>query len=235
MNITDVETQEVNGDRLRAIFARQQELVVKYQEIEGMPEYPFSPHSRIGQKFFKDFAWRMTEELVEAVEAFQNASDSEDDTELQAKHMMHFEEEIIDALHFLVENLILAGITPDDFTEDKEYLEQPGTDILDSLYNTQGCLLIAEAQINPEDTSFCIEEVIMLPIIQIGLAMNCLKNKPWKQTEILTDVPKFTRLMKQALHDFIRMCICIDIDDQKLTDLYFKKAAVNSFRQRSKY
>lgn len=234
MNITHVPTQIVEGDRLKAIFVRQLELVEKYKEIEGMPDFPFSPHGRIGQSFFKDFAWRMTEELVEAIEAFRAADDSEDNPELQAKHVMHFEEEIIDALHFLVENLILAGITPEDFAEDKEYLANEGTDTLDSLYNTQGCLLIAEAQMGQHD-GFTIEELIMLPIIQIGLAMNCLKNKKWKQTEILTDVPKFTKYMKQSLHDFIRMCICVDIDDQKLTDLYFRKSEVNKFRIRSSY
>lgn len=233
MNITDVESQEIQGDRLSAIFSRQLELVEKYQEIEGMPEFPFSPHSRIGQKFFKDFAWRMTEELIEAMEAFEAATYENDDSELKDKHLMHAEEEIVDALHFLVENLILVGIEPKELVDSATHESYGGSDRLETAYLVNG-FLIAENNMNG-DRERSIADLVMMPIYRTGLAMNCLKNKPWKQTEILTDVPRFRGYMIEAFHGFIQMCIWMGVDDQKLTDLYFKKAAVNSFRQRSKY
>ena len=231
MNINDVKSQEVQGDRLVAIFARQEELVKKYQEIEGMPsEYPFNPHSRIGQKWFKDFAWRMTEEMMEAFEAFQfeEMAMTTGDPGMAQVHRDHYNEELADALHFLVENLILIGITPQDL---KLPTRPHSDDILYDLFDF-GKQQRSEMDIANYPT---IHEIALQVTINLGLAMNCLKNKPWKQTEILTDVPKFKGLMIKTFYSFITLLIWSDLNDNDITDLYFRKSEVNKFRQRSKY
>ena len=70
---------------------------------------------------------------------------------------------------------------------------------------------------------------------ELGEAMNCLKNKPWKQTEMLTDVDHYKEELADAFHFFIELCIISGISSEELFLLYFKKSEVNLFRQRSKY
>lgn len=70
---------------------------------------------------------------------------------------------------------------------------------------------------------------------EIGEAMNCLKNKPWKQTQMLTDVDHYMEELADAFHFIIELFILSGIDAQKLAELYFKKSLVNKFRQRSQY
>ena len=137
MNIEDVEEVKIEGDRLKAIFKRQRELMKKYHEIEAKvgllqtPEIPVDMDSHLGQARLKDFAWRITEEL--------------------------------------------------------------------------------------------------------GEAMNCLKNKPWKVTQMETDKNHYYEEIADAFHFFIELCILSGLDADSLTALYFRKSEVNKFRQRSNY
>ena len=117
MNIKDVETViPVEGqDMLEAIFARQRELMVTYHEIEetnGLlitPDVPVDIHSKEGQQRLKDFAWRITEELGEAMNTLKNKP-------WKQTHMItdvkHYNEEISDAFHFFIELCILSGFGP---------------------------------------------------------------------------------------------------------------------------
>ena len=65
--------------------------------------------------------------------------------------------------------------------------------------------------------------------------MNCLKNKPWKQTHMLTDEPKFKNYIIKAFLGIIGIYIDNEYSEKDMYNLYFKKNAVNQFRQRSKY
>jgi hypothetical protein len=70
---------------------------------------------------------------------------------------------------------------------------------------------------------------------ELGEAMNCLKNKPWKQTQMETDVTHYIEEVIDAFHFFIELCILSGMDAEDLYRMYFKKSEVNLFRQRSKY
>lgn len=70
---------------------------------------------------------------------------------------------------------------------------------------------------------------------ELGEAMNCLKNKPWKQTHMLTDRNHYEEELADAFHFFVELCILSGINANKLFDLYFRKNQVNQFRQRSNY
>lgn len=77
----------------------------------------------------------------------------------------------------------------------------------------------------------CIEE--------LSEATNCLKNKPWKVTQVPTDQIHFLEEMADATHFFIRMFIYLYGNPQDAAEamykLYFKKSEVNKFRQESQY
>lgn len=198
MNITDVESPgEYPKNLLLGIFDHQRELMKKYHGIEhgnGLlqtQDVPVDIDCRFGQARLKDFAWRVTEELAEATGTSQIGDP-------------HYKEELIDALHFLVELCILAD-------------NIPSTDMdLDSLIVQYG---VSEYTI----------------IEQLGLAMNCLKNKPWKQTHMLTDVARFKLHLGKAFQALVSLLHFNGLNSYDIYDLYFKKNRVNHFRQDSKY
>jgi hypothetical protein len=114
MNVKDVkETAGKVTCRLEEIFSRQHELADKYQGIEEangigravVKGCPFDLDDRRWQYLIKDFAWRVIEEVGEALDAWNGAEDE------------HAQEEMADGLHFFVEMLLLIGMTPDDLCE----------------------------------------------------------------------------------------------------------------------
>lgn len=191
MNINDVEdTKEIPENIWEEIFAKQWELALKYKDIEQMGDLLDTLDNNIntakGQKWIKDFAWRVTEELSEAYEVY-------------GAHEEHFKEELIDALHFLVELTIIAGY--------KNYTPK-----------------FTGSIIEPWDTIFFM-----------GLMCNTLKNKPWKQTQMLTDRVKFYDLLNKTWQSFYGLLRYNFGNDDEIYQYYFKKHSVNKFRQRSKY
>lgn len=113
MNITHAKKEEINEEGLKAIFTRQKELMEKYHDIElksGLlqtEDCPINLDDKRGQARIKDFAWRITEEIGEAIDALEN--------EEGESALLHFHEELIDGLHFLTEMTILSGY---DITKD---------------------------------------------------------------------------------------------------------------------
>lgn len=207
MNIDDVKEVRNDGrDRLLQIFDRQRELMSKYCDIEksnGLrldSGVPVDIHSHKGQYTLKDFAWRVTEELMESYEAQQN------------EDLHHAQEELADAFHFLVELAILSGISHSDI---------PGKgDGLDKLFDHH---------------EFRFQRASITMLDYLGRAMNCLKNKPWKQTQILTDVERYRNNIIQAFLCFGDVCWSLEMESDDLFNFYFKKSEVNKFRQRSQY
>ena len=202
MNIQDVKDTKIPDNIWEEIFNKQLALAIKYRDIEDMGDLLDTLKSNLdtakGQKWIKDFAWRTTEELTEADEALMLYNLHKDDAMYE-----HYIEELIDALHFLVELCIVAGYNYTDFDipETKEYPKVISYDVIYSL----------------------------------GLACNCLKNKPWKQTQMLTDRNKFYLYLDEA---FLKLRLLLhgqDLKDKDIYNYYFKKNAVNKFRIRSKY
>lgn len=216
-------------DMLDLMFERQHGLANKYIHIEednGLlqtSDFPVNIDSRNGQARIKDFAWRVTEELLEATDALTQHKD--DNT--------HFLEEMIDALHFFLELNLLCGINPDKI---REYFSLPkdidSFDALSYISNQVETLSKEEIQNKVSDA-----QLIYVTILQpIGNAMNRLKNKPWKQTHIVTDYENFLDCIMPAWLGFLRVLNHkYELTTQDIFTLYFKKSEVNKFRIRSGY
>ena len=75
MNITHAKKGNIEGEGLKNIFKRQKELMEKYHDIElksGLlqtEDCPVNLDDKRGQARIKDFAWRITEEIGEALDA----------------------------------------------------------------------------------------------------------------------------------------------------------------------
>jgi len=80
-----------------------------------------------------------------------------------------------------------------------------------------------------------IKDLAYRTVEELSEATNCLKAKPWKQSEVATDRTHYYEELVDALHFFIELCITSGLDAEDLALLYLKKAEVNAFRQRSNY
>jgi hypothetical protein len=220
MNIYDFEVEIIEGDRLKNIFKRQAELREKYHHIEKKngfhsPEkIPVNIHDAKDQFAIKDLFWRFTEELGEALDAYNGG------------HLDHCHEEIADALHFLVEACLLVGITPRDVAG----YNFRDIDGLEYLYGA-----------NPVRTDLIGESMMIAAsfaemMASLGMSANCLKNKPWKNTHMMTDEDVFRSRVIITFNKFITFAKYCGLNNpQELYDLYFRKSQVNKFRQRSNY
>lgn len=70
---------------------------------------------------------------------------------------------------------------------------------------------------------------------ELSEATNTLKNKPWKQTFVATDIPHFQEEVADALHFFVEFLVTAGFTPETIFKTYFRKHAVNEFRQESKY
>jgi dimeric dUTPase (all-alpha-NTP-PPase superfamily) len=210
-NVEDFKCTEYPEDLLNAIFEHQHNLAVKYIPIEqsnGLCLYDQIPADIDNAKAQARIKDMSWRAVEEVAEAYEAYENGED---------THFLEELADALHFLIEKYLLCGFRP------KRTLEE----YFDSL---DAQLARDEEKHNPTIAyvgEFCVA---------CGLTCNCLKNKPWKQSQILTDKAKFERLLEAEFGQFIILCSRAGFSDAKsLYNMYNRKNQVNQFRQRSNY
>lgn len=216
MNIDDINDVDFPvDDMLEAIFEKQKGLMDRYHSIEERQKVGygilrgniFNINEIRSQCLVKDFAWRTTEELTEA-------------TECEHTDQAHFFEELSDALHFYTELCIMIGITPTNIMVQAIPLmtRKPLMDILESMN------LVFPQTKNPYDI-----------VVHLGLAMNCLKQKPWKQTHVLTDTKKFEFHIIRGYICLLTYMISSKMTPEEIFMIYFKKNLVNQFRQKSNY
>lgn len=218
MNINHAVEEKVEGDLLKAIFDRQKSLMDKYHDIElksGLlqtADCPVNLDDKRGQARIKDFSWRVTEELGEALDAYS--------------HTDHYQEELIDGLHFLTELTILAG-------KDYDTILPAGTppyhkDHLDDLVEGAHELMLRKGS---DRLDFWVTQFIE----QLAMMCNCLKNKPWKQSMMKTDQEAFYSRLAEAWCCYITILVASGMDAESIACTYLKKSQVNRFRQRSNY
>lgn len=211
MNITHAVDEEIIGDKLVAIFNRQKELMEKYHDIEARSglmqteDCPVNLDDKRGQARIKDFSWRIIEEVGEALDA------------LRGNDIEHYCEELIDGLHFLTELTILSGYEPHQITGELTI------DNLDWLY-----------KISFVGNNEPVSPMIAKLVEDLGMMCNCLKNKAWKQTNMLTDKINYYNHLKLVWIDYVRL-LSTQLNSDEIANIYLKKSQVNKFRQRSMY
>ena len=217
MTITNATVEEFTGDKLQAIFTRQKSLMDKYHDIElksGLmqtEDCPVNLDDKRGQARIKDFSWRVTEELGEALDAKATKD--------------HYQEELIDGLHFLTELTILAG-------KDYHNLLPEGTALYskdrleDLVENAKECI-----SQNGDNLNYWVSKFIE----NLGMMCNCLKNKPWKQSMMKTDQEAFYSRLAEVWVLYITLLVVSGMDADTIAITYLKKSQVNKFRIRSNY
>ena len=223
MNINHAVEEKVEGDLLKAIFDRQKSLMGKYHDIElksGLlqtEDCPVNLDDKRGQARIKDFSWRVTEELGEALDAKSNED--------------HYQEELIDGLHFLTELTILAG-------KDYNTILPSNTPLYDEDHLrdlVKNAKAIISRNSEGEEDAYLLDFWVSHFIEQLAMMCNCLKNKPWKQSMMKTDREAFYSRLAQAWVCYITILVVSGMEAEDIANVYLKKSQVNQFRQRSNY
>ena len=223
MNINHAKTEEIHGDKLQAIFTRQKSLMGKYHDIElksGLlqtEDCPVNLDDKRGQASIKDFSWRVTEELGEALDARSNKD--------------HYQEELIDGLHFLTELTVLAG-------KDYDSILPQGTPLYDSDHLedlVENAKEVISRRASQGENGYSLEYWVSKFIENLGMMCNCLKNKPWKQSMMKTDREAFYSRLSEVWVIYITILVVSGMNAQDIANIYLKKSQVNQFRQRSNY
>lgn len=221
MNINHAVEEKVEGDLLKAIFDRQKSLMGKYHDIElksGLlqtEDCPVNLDDKRGQARIKDFSWRVMEELGEALDA----KGSKD----------HYQEELIDGLHFLTELTILAGKDYDTILP--QGIPHYDEDHLRDLVGNAKELIFISAH----PRRYLLNSWVSSFIEQLAMMCNCLKNKPWKQSMMKTDQEAFYKRLTEVWVCYITILVVSGMDADGIAATYLKKSQVNQFRQRSNY
>jgi hypothetical protein len=251
---------------VEAIFSLQRSLLDRYIGVEKLPPYPIDLHAPTNQILIKDFIARVTEELGEAYESHiwlshwvQNGRDTHERGVAEQK-LFNFNEEIADAIHFLVEALIFTGITPATINQFinqfnfPEYMPDDQGDIFNNCRDTplffqgmpgdfpslalphlsQDLLTQGGQRISPT-TSAMMAQRMWAVTYWLQIARNALKNKPWKQSQMLSDNKVFRDNMIYAFMELICLCDFLDIQEANFFGIYWAKNQVNHFRITSKY
>lgn len=224
MNINHAVEEKIEGDMLKAIFDRQKSLMSKYHDIElksGLlqtEDCPVNLDDKRGQARIKDFSWRVTEELGEALDARNNNE--------------HYQEELIDGLHFLTELTILAGKDYDTILSTDTPLYDDEDHLRDLVENSKN-LIQHSSRVYGSYT--ILNNWVSNFIEQLAMMCNCLKNKPWKQSMMKTDREAFYNRLTSVWCCYITILVVSGMEAEDIANVYLKKSQVNQFRQRSNY
>lgn len=199
------------------MWEKQKVLMNKFDQIEtqnGLMQIPLGQainlNCRFSQARLKDFSSRIAIEMSEATEALRFATDD----------LTHYEEEMADVYHFILETLILADCP-------LEQIFFHGIQALDHLY--EAAEDSTGYRVDPEN--FPDDEMVRAYAYNtlefLFLAMNELKMKPWKITGKATDTAKFYTLLSYAHFEFLKMCVVSGISAGDLYNSYMEKSEVN--------
>lgn len=179
---------------LKLIIERQRPLMADFRKIEarnGMKIVPFPMdlQSYDGQEEMRRLAWCVQEELCEACDAAMQTDEF---------NAIAIQEELIDALHFLAEFLIVTGY------------ESRSLRIFDNAHR--------------QSSGF------MEVMVDWGMTINVLKNKPWKQTLREFDGVLFSMRFSKFLVSLSQLFLELGMTDEVLLAVYEKKHQVNVSR-----
>jgi len=167
----------------------------KFHQIEAnngllVLDVPVDLQSFRGQARIRDYAWRVTEELAEA---------------LHAETLGDRLEELADGLHFMTEMLLNAGVFSADMV---------------SLEDMMGLTRL------PHDFDQSVSGFIQ----NLGMTMNLLTNRPWKQTPRPLIEPMFHTQLIQLFTHYCQLCETAGHVPSSLWEDYVLKAAENHKR-----
>lgn len=195
-------------DRLSEIFERQRVLAGSFHHIErtnGVWDESTLEVDLLtlkGQERMRSLAWRVIEELAEALSEREQLSKAH--------------EELVDVGHYLIELMICANVWPTNISRHTPAIAP--LDTLDSLF-------AIKSYTNPS-----IDHAVSNFVTDLGIAMHQLKSKPHKLHPGPTDPALFQKALIVAFLSYVAVLVSTRISAGDFYDGYHKKNKVNHQR-----
>jgi len=212
MNISDsvIDMKQYEGkDRLDVMFEKQEMLRDLYKVLGpkvSVADLDLPEHQHI----LREFAWNVCEETGEVLDVVFGTNDRE-----------HIIDETSDSLSFYLELLALSGMSVEDFAPSQAH----SGDKLDYWF---------KMSLEQYSTS-SIREIHSLFLEKLALAINNLKNRKWRKTNLKTNKLIYRKALYDTFIPFLMFVNLVGLTPETLFDGYLRKTEVNLFRINSRY
>lgn len=206
-------------DHLAEIFEEQTKLlhslapIYEHNDFLNKDNFPFNIDNRHAQEEFRLLAWRITEEVYEAIEEWDLGMDRDEDK---------YREEVADVMHFFAELAIICGVTSTEVaTGGDPALLFPGKDYL--------VLSFERVQLYPLRLE--PREAWGMFLTTIASLMRVFRQRPWRTDERQTDPAEMRHKFALAWFSFCTACCLTGISSRILHFHYTAKHKVNAERR----
>jgi hypothetical protein len=207
-------------DHLAEIFEGQEKLLNSLAPIylhNGYGyknEFPFPIDSRDGQEEFRLLAWRITEEVYEALQEYDRGLQRDED---------RYREEVADVMHFFAELAIICGFSSTQIATGGEAgMLLDGADYL--------VLSFERVQLYPLNLN--PREAWGMFLTTLAQAMMEFRQRPWRTDDRKTDPERLLKMLTLCWLGFCTACACTGISPRILHWHYFEKQKTNHERKR---
>lgn len=201
-------------DRLEQIFTRQLEYYNSLREVIEVQngllfwEYPLTWDDREQQEHLRVLAWRLTEELIEALNSTSSLL-----------------EELADCLHFVVELSLAAGVSQAELFTGIEYAS------LDIIGEEDSLAILFDSVAKEFDNPLSFALRVYRTIDLLGQTMNHLRQRPWRRENRPSSRKSFVVGLSLVFKSFIDTVSC-GYNPEDLYHAYFLKSKINDERQK---
>jgi hypothetical protein len=221
MNILDFKAEHIDGNILDNIFKKMNELFLFYKKFEpGLKnlQVPVDIDTFEGQQALKDFLEiRVVEELIEMREAIKSRD-----------RIDHVYEEASDSINFLITAYILYGWNETKFKTIEDLYHKHLFTMLEC--NEKMSSVSYSNDVFYDFNELIVDQNILEVISNIGLTCNKMKLRPWKRSQYLCDILIFEERFEKIYYSFINLLFYLNIDPDKLWDIFSRKNQCNQFR-----
>ena len=207
VNVTNFEAEQTPVDVLEKIFEKQKELM----DLYGTKPVWEDIDTLKGAQEIRKYSKYATEELAEAYESYTDHGLVLD---------IHTHEELIDALHFYVEKLLISNLTYNKI-------------LYYNWFDNSTALWKYIESLEPK--SILVESSLRLATHWINIPDNRLRNKEWKKEQLPTNRNLFYRENSLWFIQFLVSMKELGLTKDLLREYYSKKNQVNHFRINSNY
>ena len=204
MNINDFKPLNINP---LDIFKLQQELKFQFEPQAKEDFRKFDIDTFESQEVIRKYAWRITEEVTEMLEAYYH--------DALPGEKEHVYEEAIDAFNFFIELCCLVGYTPEKMGPFKSIKE---------------CKRPVYGTMTPDP-----EECALEIVYRLGMVCNHLKSREWRRSQYLVDLYRFWPDYEKLWVAFMELFACFGWTEEDVAEKYSLKYQVNKFRIETSY
>jgi hypothetical protein len=208
-------------DHLAEIFQEQEKLlrslapIYEHNEFFNKNKFPLSIDGRHSQEEFRLLAWRITEEVYEALQEWDRGMDRDEDK---------YREEVADVMHFFAELAIICGLSSTEVATGGEAgLLLPGADYLELSFQR---VQLYPLRMEPR-------EAWGMFLTTVANLMMEFRQRPWRTDERLTDPAEMRKKFALAWFSFCTSCAITGVSARILHWHYFKKHRINEERRKS--